>query len=116
MRYGGSVGSINSAGIVVNGGVADIAAAVFDNNYPYGVRAVNSDSIKIQNARFENHTYNGPWGTRAAMAIENSTTTLIDITFENNLLGILSDTLSTFTVSFLEWLDNAATTSPSGLF
>jgi len=116
MRYGGGQGGNRGAGILVNGGLADISAAVFDNNYPYGLRVVNSNNISIQNARFVNHLYNGSWGTKAAMAIENSTTTLVNVTFENNLLGILSDTLSSFTASAISWLNNSATTSPAGLF
>ncbi len=116
MRYSGSILSNTAAGINLNGALANISEATFDNNYPFGIRAQNCDNITIENARFENHNHNGPWGTKSAIKTENSTTTLTSVTFENNTLGVLSDSLSTFSVSLIEWLNNTATTSPQNLF
>ncbi len=118
MRYAGSVSYMgnNAAGIFINNSVAQISNAVFNTNYPYAIRAVNSENITIENARFENHNHNGTWGTKSAIKIENSTTTLTSVTFENNVLGILSDAISTFNASLIEWIGNTATTSPDNLF
>jgi len=72
--------------------------------------------VKIENARFEEHNYSGPWGIKAALAVQTSTTTLINVTFENNLLGVIGNALSTFITDAITWIGNTATTSPSGLF
>jgi hypothetical protein len=89
MRYAGGVGSWDkdSAGIKINGGLADISNAVFSSNYPHGIRAVNSENITIKNTLFENHTYDGLWGIKAALAIYNSTSTLTEIEFKNNTVN-----------------------------
>ncbi|MFH1978904.1 MAG: right-handed parallel beta-helix repeat-containing protein [Patescibacteria group bacterium] len=118
IRYAGSTsyGGNCSAGISVEEGLLEIENALFQNNYPYGIYAVNSDDIKIENAKFENHAYHGPWGTKAAMAIYGSTAELTDIIFENNVLGILSDEITSFITNTISWIENVATTSPGGLF
>ncbi len=118
MKYAGSVmsGGRDKAGILLEGSTAQIANALFKNNYPHGIRAVNSENVSIENARFEEHNYSGPWGTKAAVVVENSTTSLSNVTFENNLLGVLGDGLSAITATLIEWIENTATTSPEGLF
>jgi len=118
MRYAGSTsgGGSDWAGIMLSGSIANISDALFSNNYPYGIRAVNSNNIQIENAKFENHNYNGPWGTKSALVIYQSTTTMTNVTFENNVLGVLSDAVSLFITSAITWLNNTATTSPSGIF
>ncbi|MCF7835499.1 MAG: lamin tail domain-containing protein [Candidatus Marinimicrobia bacterium] len=115
MRYAGSTsgGGQDFAGIVLDGAVADISDALFYDNYPHGIRAVDSESVVIDNAKFENHNYNGSWGTKSALAIYQSTTTMTSVTFENNALGVLSDAISVFITSAISWIGNIATTSPS---
>ena len=118
MRYAGSgryMGN-NSAAVMTIGGDLDIANAIFSSNYPYGIYAENSQNIKIENSRFENHNYLGPWGGGAALGIFNSAVVLNGIFFANNILGVMSDTISTFTSSIVDFIDNTATTSPPGLW
>jgi type II secretory pathway pseudopilin PulG len=118
MRYAGSnsYGGNNSAAVMTEAGILDISNALFSSNYPYGIYAVNSQNIKIENARFENHNYNGPWGQKAAMVLFNSNVILSNVSFSDNVLGILSDLVSVFSASAVEFINNIATTSPSGLW
>ena len=102
--------------VMTIGGDLDIANAIFSSNYPYGIYAENSQNIKIENSRFENHNYLGPWGGGAALGIFNSAVVLNGIFFANNILGVMSDTISTFTSSIVDFIDNTATTSPPGLW
>jgi len=115
IKYAGSqgYGGSEAAGITVSGGLANIFDATFSSNYPYGLYAALSPNIKIENAKFENHNFNGPWGQKSAMAIFNSNVILNNILFKDNFLGILSDTISTFFPSAVEFINNTATTSPA---
>jgi hypothetical protein len=118
MKYAGSqgYGGNDAAGITVSGGLANISNAVFGSNYPYGIYAVNSQNVIIKNARFENHNFNGPWGTKAALNAVNSRITLESVSFVGNLLAVIADNLSIFTSAALSFLNNTATSSPEGLF
>lgn len=118
MRYAGSNswGGNNSAAIVVNGARACISNALFSDNYPYGIYAVDKSAVEIENARFENHNYSGPWGGGAALAVFDSSASLSGVSFINNFLGVLSDTISSFAASAVDFVANNATTSPSGLW
>ena len=118
MRYAGSqnTNGQDSAGLKIAGGLANIADALFDANYPYGIYATAGSKLNISNSRFENHNYLGPWGTKAALAVFSSTATLANVSFTNNLFGIISDTFSTWLVNAVEFVNNTATTSPAGLF
>src|SRR3989344_5018367 len=118
MRYAGSqnANGQDSAGLKIAGGLANIADALFDANYPYGIYATAGSELNISNSRFENHNYLGPWGIKAALAVFSSTATLASVSFTNNLFGIISDTFSTWLVNAVEFVNNTATTSPSGLF
>ncbi|MEK7599380.1 MAG: right-handed parallel beta-helix repeat-containing protein, partial [Patescibacteria group bacterium] len=118
IRYAGSQssGGNDSAGIKLTTGLASITNALFEKNYPYGIFALTNSNLNITNSRFENHNYSGPWGTKAALAVYNSTTTLNNVSFVNNLLGIASDAVSTWIASGVEFINNTATTSPGGLF
>lgn len=118
MKYAGMVmyGGHDLGGITVDGANADISNAIFDSNYPHGMFVLNSNSTKIQDTTFQNHTYNGFAGIKAALAVYNSTTTLSNVTFSNNLLGIASDSISIFIASAIDFINNTATTTPSNLF
>ncbi|MBI2628250.1 MAG: lamin tail domain-containing protein [Candidatus Niyogibacteria bacterium] len=118
VRYAGSRsgGGNDSAGLKMAAGSANITNALFKENYPYGIYAAAGSNLNISNSRFENHNYSGPWGTKAALAVFNSTTTLANVSFTNNLLGIISDTSSVWLANAVEFVNNAATTSPAGLF
>lgn len=116
MRYSGGSSHNYDAGISIDRALAEISNAVFSHNYPHAIRAVNSENITIENARFENHDLMGTWGEKAALAVYTCTTTLTNITFENNLLGVVGNAFSTFFTDIITWLNNTATTSPSGLF
>lgn len=118
MRYAGSTGygGSSAGGIVIDGGVATISKAVFNKNYPHGLRVINSSNVQIENVRFENHNYAGPWGTKAALEVGNSSVILSGVIFENNLLGVWGDTLSTFITDSIEWINNTTATFPEGLF
>ncbi len=114
-RYGGKYEKTGA--IVLNGASAEISNALFDNNYPYGIRAVNSKSVVIRNVRFTNHNYNRPWGGRGALSVSNSTTTLENVSFEDSWVGIAADALSKFFASGVEFTDSGyATTTPAGLW
>ncbi len=118
MRYAGSnsFGGNNSAGVMVYGGVADISNALFNSNYPFGIFSSDSPNVKIENARFENHNFSGPWGQKAAAGLFNSAVVLNNVSFADNALGIMSDTLSTFVIDAVEFLENIADTLPVGLW
>jgi hypothetical protein len=118
VRYAGSRsgGGQDSAGLKMAAGSANIANAFFDANYPYGIYAAAGSNLNISNSYFENHNYSGPWGTKAALAVFNSTTTLAGVSFINNTLGIISDAVSTWFANAVEFINNTATTSPGGLF
>ncbi|MEK7596134.1 MAG: right-handed parallel beta-helix repeat-containing protein, partial [Patescibacteria group bacterium] len=118
MRYAGSQSSNgqDSAGLKMTTSLASITNALFEKNYPYGIFALAGSNLNITNSRFENHNYSGPWGTKAALAVYDSTTTLNSVSFINNLLGIASNLVSTWLVNAVEFINNTATTSPGGLF
>ncbi len=118
MRYAGSQSSNgnDSAGLKITAGSANIANALFDANYPYGLFTANASNLAISNSRFENHNYSGPWGIKAALAVFDSAANLNSVSFINNLLGIASDAVSTWIASSVEFINNTATTSPGGLF
>ncbi|MEK7477979.1 MAG: hypothetical protein AAB645_01255, partial [Patescibacteria group bacterium] len=117
-RYGGShaYGGNNSAWFYFDGSIGSVSNALFDNNYPYGIYAVNSPSLTIYDTSFTNHAFSGDWGTKAALATLTSTTTLSTVSFLNNVLGVLSSSLSTFIVNAVTFTNNIATTSPGGLW
>lgn len=118
VRYAGSNAYMgqNSGGIMIDGALVNISNALFDNNYPHGIYAVSSPNIIIENVSFENHNYIGSWGIKAGLAVYNSTTTLSNVSFKNNLLGIASDTISTFVANAVEFIDNITDTSPADLW
>ena len=117
MRYCGygGYGGNQAAAIIIDGAPIEIRDALLDNNYPYGIYAVNSQNISIKNARFENHNFFAEWGSATALAVFNSSVSLANIDFINNYLGIASDDSSTFTASIVNFINNTFTTSPSGL-
>jgi hypothetical protein len=120
IRYAGHTGfeGDNSGGVEVLGGSVNISNALFSQNYSHGIFSLNSPGLGISNTRFENHTTTAPYGTKAALAVYNTTAALSNLIFENNLLGIIADG-STFTVEpagSITWIGNTATTSPQGLF
>lgn len=118
LRYAGSeaYGGNNSAGIVLNGAVANISNALFGSNYPSGISAANGSEVNIENVSFENHNKLGVWGSRAAFAFANSGVSLNGVVFTNNVLGIMGDLLSSVIASGVEFINNTATTSPANLF
>lgn len=118
MRYAGSRSSNgnDSAGLKMTAGLANITNALFNANYPYGIFAAAASELNISNSRFENHNYSGPWGTKAALAVFDSASTVANVSFINNSLGIISDAVSTWIAGAVEFINNTATTSPGGLF
>ena len=117
MRYCGygGYGGNQAAAIIIDGAPIEIRDALLDNNYPYGIYAVNSQNISIKNARFENHNFFPGLGSATALAAFKSFVSLANIDFINNYLGIASDDSSTFTASIVNFINNTFTTSPSGL-
>jgi len=105
-----------SGGMYVDGAPVEVKNSVFESNYPFGLRVQSSPNVVIEDTVFKNHNYKGPYGTQAGLAIYNSSTTLNNLLFENNTLGFVTDTVSSLTANFIEFIGNTASTSPAGLF
>ncbi|MDD5032549.1 MAG: right-handed parallel beta-helix repeat-containing protein [Candidatus Pacebacteria bacterium] len=121
MRYSGhgNFEGGNSAGMEILGGVADISNAVFSQNYAHGIFAQNSPSLKISNTSFKNHTITSPYGVKAALAVYSTIATFSNITFENNLIGVIGNSESVFTIDPLDsiiWTNNTENMLPVDLF
>lgn len=117
VRYAGdNYRGDGESGVSLEESSAHISDALFTNNYPFGLLAKQSNNLVIENSVFRDNNYDGRWGTQGAMAIYNSSTTLTNLLFENNAIGILADTFSTFTTSLIEFINNVIDISPEGLF
>jgi len=119
VRYTGGGSYMDStSGITIEEGNVKITDALFSNNYPFGLLSKQSSDLIIENSVFKDHNLvMGSSISRAGLAIYNSSTTLTNLLFEDNAIGILADTVSTFTTSLINFVGNtnAENTSPENL-
>jgi len=107
IRYAGNNSYGNGgAGVLIEGGIAHISEALFTNNYLFGLMAKDSESLVIEDTVFIGDNYSGKWGPQRALGIYNSSTTLSNLLFEDNAIGITSDTVSTFTTNLIEFIED----------
>jgi len=92
-----------------------ISDALFDSNYPYGILAENSPNLFIGDTTFANHGTQPGFKGKAALGAFNSTTTLSNVLFRENTLGIQSDLASTFSATGVLFDGDNPTTSPEKL-
>ena len=119
VRYAGSDYSRSTSlgGIYADESPVSIKNALFFANFPFGLRIQNSNNVEISDTEFKDHNLvTMRYSSMAALAIYNSSTTLTNLLFENNILGILSDAVSNFTADLINFIGNTVSTSPEGLF
>ena len=108
----------DASAFLLKGADGYVSNALFENNYRFGIYASGrSNSLTIRNSVFRGHKIpEGDRSVTAALAVFNGTTTLENVSFEDNSLGVYGGRHLNYSVKDVIFTGEGATTSPGGLW